>query len=130
MKENEEELDMNVGCGSGCSACSGCHSEAEENEEEEFEPTITLIDEDGKESKFEILDVIVLENEKQYLVVTEAGKEEDEAEAVILEIKEENGEEIYDTVTDEAIADEVFNTYIAQFEDEEDDEEEATEEKE
>jgi len=129
MKENEEE-EMNVGCSSGCSSCSGCHSEAEENEEEEFEPTITLVDEDGKESKFEILDVIVLENEKQYLVVTEAGKEEDEAEAVILEIKEENGEEIYDTVTDEAIADEVFNTYIAQFEDEEDEEEDAKEEKE
>jgi uncharacterized protein YrzB (UPF0473 family) len=129
MKENEEE-EMNVGCGSGCSSCSGCHDHSEENEEEEFEPTITLVDEDGKESKFEILDVIVLENEKQYLVVTEAGKEEDEAEAVILEIKEENGEEIYDTVTDEAIADEVFNTYIAQFEDEEDEEEDAKEEKE
>ena len=130
MKENEQELENNVGCSSGCSSCSGCHDHSEENEEEEFEPTITLIDEDGKESKFEILDVIVLENEKQYLVVTEAGKEEDEAEAVILEIKEENGEEIYDTVTDEAIADEVFNTYIAQFEDEEDEEEDAKEEKE
>lgn len=123
MKENEEELETGAGCSSGCAGCSGCHDSAEhDSAEEDYEPTITLVDEDGKESKFEILDVIVLENEKQYLVVTEAGKDEAEAEAVILEIKEENGEEIYDTVTDEAIADEVFNTYISQF-DEEDEEE-------
>jgi uncharacterized protein YrzB (UPF0473 family) len=119
MKENEEELETRTGCSSGCESCGGCH----DNGEEDYEPTITLIDEDGKESKFEILDVIVLENEKQYLVVTEAGKDESEAEAVILEIKEENGEEIYDTVTDEAIADEVFNAYVAQFDEDDDDSE-------
>lgn len=124
MKENEEELEMNAGCSSGCDGCSGCHDHGEED----YEPTITLVDEDGKESKFEILDVIVLENEKQYLVVTEAGKDDSEAEAVILEIKEENGEEIYDTVTDEAIADEVFNTYISQFDGDDDETEESDEE--
>lgn len=127
MKENEEELETGAGCASGCAGCSGCH---DDSGEENYEPTITLIDEDGKESKFEILDVIVLENEKQYLVVTEAGKDESEAEAVILEIKEENGEEIYDTVTDEAIADEVFNTYVAQFDEEDDETEEEEEDKE
>ncbi len=126
MKENEEELETNAGCGSGCESCGGCHDSGEEN----YEPTITLIDEDGKESKFEILDVIVLENEKQYLVVTEAGKDDSDAEAVILEIKEENGEEIYDTVTDEVIADEVFNTYISQFDEEDDEDEVETEEEE
>jgi uncharacterized protein YrzB (UPF0473 family) len=117
MKENEE-LELN-GCASGCAGCSGCGDHGED-----YEPTITLVDDDGNEIKFEILDVIVLENEKQYLVVTEAGKEDEESEAVILEIKEENGEEVYDTVTDEAIADEVFNRYISQFDDEEDEEEE------
>lgn len=102
------------GCGCDCSGCAGsCGSE---ELEEDFDSTITLIDEEGKEKVFEILDVIVLENEKQYLVVAEAGEEE--PEAVILEIKEENGEEVYDTVTDEKIADEVFNTYTAQFDDE------------
>ncbi|MEG1989895.1 MAG: DUF1292 domain-containing protein [Clostridia bacterium] len=114
MKENEEEIE--TGCTSDCSCCSGCHSE-----EEECDSTITLIDEEGKESEFEILDVIVLENEKQYLVVTEVGKDEEEAEAVILEIKEENGEEVYDTVIDEAVAEEVFNMYIKQFEADEED---------
>lgn len=123
MKENDEEFETGAGCASGCAGCSGCHDH-EDSGEEDYEPTITLVDEDGKESKFEILDVIVLENEKQYLVVTEAGKDDSEAEAVILEIKEENGEEIYDTVTDEAIADEVFNTYISQFEDDDDETEE------
>ena len=123
MKENEEELETKTGCSSGCESCGGCH----DNGEEDYEPTITLIDEDGKESKFEILDVIVLENEKQYLVVTEAGKDDSDAEAVILEIKEENGEEIYDTVTDEVIANEVFNTYISQFDEEDDEDEEEVE---
>lgn len=114
MKENEEIKEKDLGCASDCSCCSGCHSE-----EDDCDSTITLIDEEGKEAEFEILDVIVLEDEKQYLVVTEAGKDEKEAEAVILEIKEENGEEVYDTVTDEAIAEKVFKTYIEQFEDEE-----------
>ena len=115
MKENEE----NVGCTSNCATCGGCGSY------EDFgEPTITLVDDEGKETEFEILDVIVLEDEKQYLVVTEAGKETDEPEALILEIKEENGEEIYDTVTDEKIAEKVFNMYVSQFDDEEDSEEE------
>lgn len=119
MKENEEELEVG-GCASGCAGCSGCGDHGEED----YEPTITLVDDEGKEAKFEILDVIVLENEKQYLVVAEAGKEDEESEAVILEIKEENGEEVYDTVTDEAVADEVFNKYISQFDDEEDEEDE------
>ncbi len=109
MKENEEEY---TGCTSGsCAHCHGC-----ESAEEEFEPTITLVDDDGKEVEFEILDVVILEDEKQYLVVTEVGKESDEPEAVILEIKEEDGEEVYDSVTDEAIAQKVFDTYISQFE--------------
>ena len=110
MKENEEL--EHTGCAGSCAHCAGC-GDMEDN----FEPTITLVDDEGKETQFEILDVVVLPNEKQYLVVTEAGVETDAPEAVILEIKEENGEEVYDTVTDEAVADEVFNAYISQFED-------------
>ena len=109
MKEDEDLL--HSGCASDCSHCAGCSTD------EDFEPTITLVDEDGKETEFEILDVVVLPNEKQYLVVTEANSEDEEPEAVILEIKYEGEEEVYDTVTDEAVADEVFNAYISQFED-------------
>ena len=120
MKEEKEELTGNTGCSpAGCAHCAGCGPV-----DEDFDiPTLTLVDDDGNEVEFEILDVIVLEDEKQYLVVTEAGKDTEEPEAVILEIKEdENGEEIYDTVTDEKIADKVFNTYISQFDDEEENE--------
>lgn len=116
MKEENEELENISGCSpAGCAHCAGCGPA-----DEDFDtPTLTLVDDDGNEVEFEILDVIVLEDEKQYLVVTEAGKEDEEPEAVILEIKEdENGEEIYDTVTDEEIADKVFNMYISQFDDE------------
>ncbi len=112
MKENEEEKE--VGCTSNCATCGGCAPDMDFGE-----PTITLVDDEGKETEFEILDVIVLEDEKQYLVVTEAGKETDEPEAIILEIKEDGGEEVYDTVTDEKIAEKVFNMYVSQFDDEE-----------
>lgn len=129
----EEEEEKEAGCGeAGCTGCSGCGGHEEESD---FEPVITLTDENGVDVKFEILDVVVLEDEKQYLVVSEAGTEDaDEQEVVILEIKDEDGEEVYDTVTDKEIAEKVFEAFQAQQEelpdDEDEDEEEDEEDKE
>jgi uncharacterized protein YrzB (UPF0473 family) len=111
MFEEEEEKN---GCSeSGCAGCSGCGHD--HDEDSEFEPVITLTDENGVDVKFEILDVVVLEDEKQYLVVSELGNEDaDEQEVVILEIKDEDGEEVYDTVTDKEIAEKVFEAFQAQ----------------
>lgn len=110
MNENEE---LEHGCGvSGCEGCSGCGSDTDFAD---IDPVITLTDENGVDIKFEIVDVVVLDDEKQYLIVSEVGQEEnEEQEVVILEIKEEDGEEVYDTVTDKDIAEKVFNAFEEQ----------------
>ncbi len=104
------------GCNpSGCAGCSGCSSYEEELD---FDPTITLTDEKGVDVKFEILDVVVLEDERQFLVVSEVEQEENEEgiEVLILEIKEEDGEEVYDTVIDKELAEKVFALFQKQQE--------------
>ena len=53
-------------------------------------------------------------------VVAEATEEEKEdIEVVILEIKTEGEEEVYDTVTDEKLAERVFNEFVSGQNDEE-----------
>lgn len=118
---NDEELE---GCGSGCSGCSGCGHDHENMEmPDDVSPVITLTDEKGNDVEFEILDVVVLEDEKEYLIVAEAGTEDsDDVEVTILEIKQEDGEEVYDTVTDEAVAEKVFQEFQKQQEAMEDEE--------
>lgn len=123
MNYNEEEID---GCGTDCSSCAGCgsdHNHSHEEIGEGMSPVITLTDEEGNDIKFEILDVVVLEDAREFLVVAEAGEEDsDDVEVTILEIKQEDGEEVYDTVTDEALAQKVFEEFTAQQDDLEDEE--------
>lgn len=117
MKENEE---IN-GCAGSCHSCSGCgHDHSEEYESNGMSPIITLTDDDGNDVRFEILDVVVMEDEKEYLIVSEAKEDkEDDVEVVILEIKEEDGEEVYDTVTDDEVAQAVFDEFVKQQDSEE-----------
>lgn len=107
------------GCASGCAGCSGCgHDHAESFLPEGLSPVITLTDENGKDSKFEILDVVVLEDEREFLVVSEVSNDEKEdIEVVILEIKQEGEEEVYDTVTDYKLAEKIFNEFVKQQKD-------------
>ncbi|MCX8074476.1 MAG: DUF1292 domain-containing protein [Clostridia bacterium] len=115
----EEEKD---GCASGCSSCAGCGHD--HGHEEEFDPIITLTDEEGKDMQFEILDVVALDDSKQFLVVAEVGQSENkDVEVTILEIKEEDGEEVYDTVTDKDLAEKVFKKFEEQQDDLYEDEE-------
>lgn len=111
---DKEELE---GCAGSCSSCSSCgHDHHEEAVEDGMSPVVTLTDEEGNDVKFEILDVVALD-EKEYLVVAEAeGEDSDDVEVTILEIKEDAGEEVYDTVTDETIADKVFKEFQSQQE--------------
>ena len=103
------------GCSTSCSSCAGCSGHDHSHGHEEFESILTLVDENGNDVRFVIEDVIVLENGKEYLVVIEADSKE--PEAVILEVKEEDGEEVYDTLTDETIAKQVYDKYVQGFED-------------
>ena len=105
------------GCAAGCASCAGCgHDHGHDMElPDDFSPVITLTDEDGQDVQFEILDVVVMDDEKEYLIVSEATNEEKEdVEVVILEIKQEDGEEVYDTVTDEEIGKAVFDSFVSQ----------------
>lgn len=115
---DEEEFE---GCTHSCDCCAGCGHDEEGMED--FSPIITLNDENGNEVKFEIIDVVALEETgKEYLIVSEVKdeqKEDSEVEVDILEINQDGDEEVYDVVTDEKIAEKVFNIFQKQQEEEE-----------
>ena len=126
MKENEEE----IGCGCSCSSCDSCPSATSKEvacdcgdtdcDCNEADGILTFTDEEGKDVEFQVLDTIAVDG-KEYLVVLpldEEEKDEDEQGVVILEIKEEDGEEVYDTVVDEAEGDKVFKLFQKQCDEE------------
>ena len=107
MDEKEE-----FGCASSCEDCHACCSHDHDHEEMDMEDAIlTFTDEEGNNVNFQILDAITVD-EKQYLVVMPVEDETDEAPGVvILEINEEDGEEVYDTVVDDDVAQKVFDEF-------------------
>ena len=109
--ENEE-----LGCSGSCGTCGGC---GDNFEKDDFSPIITLTDDDGVDSQFEVLDVVVLEDWKEFLVVADPEDVKNgDVEVVILQINEEDGDEVYDTVTDQELAQKVFEEFMNQQEDE------------
>ena len=106
MKENEE-----VECTHSCATCAGCGHDHEEFDEMET-GILTFVDDEGNDVKFEVLDVVTLD-EKEYLVVLPV--EEEDSGVLILEIKQEDGEEVYDTVTDDAEAEKVFKKFQEEY---------------
>lgn len=116
---DKEELN---GCAAGCDSCAGCrHDHFGEGLPDDISPIVTLTDEEGNDVKFEIIDVVTLDDEREFLIVAEADRnEEDDVEVTILEIKEVDGEEVYDTVTDEKLGKKVFDEFTKNQEDLED----------
>ena len=57
-----------VGCTHDCCSCSGCGHDHDHMEEEFETGILTFVDDEGKDVRFEILDVVTLD-EKEYLVV-------------------------------------------------------------
>ena len=89
---------------------------------EELDNVIVLNDEEGKEVRFEFLDLIELEGE-EYVVLLPMSEEgeEDDGEVVILKVEdtdEESDEESYVSVDDENILNEVFEIFKEKFKDE------------
>lgn len=109
------EEDEELGCTHSCCDCHGCDA-GEMEFPEDFEPIITLTDEEGNDVKFEIIDVVALEeNSKEYLIVAPVeDMDKDDVEITILEINQDGDEEVYDTVTDEKLAEKVFNVFQKQ----------------
>ena len=91
------------------------------SEEELSDNIITLTDEDGKESNFELLDLVELDDEEYVVLlpVAEEGEEE-EGEVVILKLEdtdEDSDEESYVGVDDEEILNKVFQIFKEKYKD-------------
>ena len=85
------------------------------------ENIIVLNDEDGKEVRFEFLDLIELDDE-EYVVLLPADEDSDEpGEVVILKVEDtdsDSDEESYVGVEDEDILSKVFQMFKDKFKDE------------
>lgn len=93
------------------------------SEEELSDNIITLTDEDGKESNFELLDLVELDNE-EYVVLLPVDDEESEepGEVVILKVEDSDDDsdeetESYVSVEDEEILNKVFEIFKERFKD-------------
>lgn len=96
--------------------------------DKEFEPDlITLIDEEGKEQQFEILDIIEQDDKSYYALypVFESPEEELESDGVyyIFETVEEDGEELLVEVEDEELSESLAEIFEDHFENMYDDDE-------
>ncbi len=99
--------------------CEGCACHGGSHEEPEFDGKVTLVDEDGNEVEFEVLDAVLLE-ENEYIIVapSESLTEEADIEVVVLKVETVDGEESYVTVTEEAEFEKVFEEFKKQNEEE------------
>ena len=90
-------------------------------EDEELDNIIVLNDENGKETEFEFLDLIELDDEEYVILlpVIEEG-EEDQGEVVILKVEDtdSNDEENYVSVDDDEVLSKVFELFKEKFKDE------------
>jgi uncharacterized protein YrzB (UPF0473 family) len=98
-------------------------------ENKEFAPDIiTLIDDEGVEQEFEIVDSMEFEDEYYYALVPfyKDGEEllEGDGELVVLKSVEENGEEILATIDDDDEYDKVGAIFLERLADLYEDEEE------
>lgn len=85
---------------------------------------VVLMDEDGTEHEFEVLDIIEVDGaEYAILFPVEEGEEDDADEAIILKIgTDDNGEEILYEIEDDEEWEKVADAYDGMLEDEEDEE--------
>ena len=89
---------------------------------EELDNVVILNDEDGKEVKFEFLDLIELDDEEYVVLLPMAEDgEEEEGEVVILKVEdnddENSDEESYVSIEDEDVLNKVFEMFKEKFKD-------------
>ncbi len=92
----------------------------ENNEELDEDNIIILNDENDNEVRFEFLDLIEYESEQYVVLLPEEGQTEDDGEVVILKLEDSDNEdeESYVSVDDEATLNEVFEIFKQKFNDE------------
>lgn len=93
----------------------------EEIYDEDENEIIELIDDDGNQLKFKILDVLKYKGEKYaFLIAAEPDGEFTENDVVIFRLNET--EEVLEPIEDEKLLDEVFEYFVNEPDDEEDEE--------
>ena len=81
---------------------------------------VTLVDENGKETEFEIVDSLVTENNEYFaLIPTETAEniDSDDGELVILKVVEENGEEFLEPIEDDDEYESIAEIFMERLED-------------
>ncbi len=89
--------------------------------EELADNIITLTDEEGKESNFELLDLVELDNEEYVVLLPAEGSDEEPGEVVILKVEdtdEDSDKEAYVSVDDEETLNKVFEIFKEKFKNE------------
>ncbi len=83
----------------------------------EEQDEVTLLDENGKEVRFDHLLTFFHEGEK-YVALLPVDDVENvgEDEVVLLHVVTKNGEDVYETIENEVLLDEVFDTFLELFE--------------
>ena len=86
---------------------------------EDLDNIVVLNDEEGKEVKFEFLDLIEYEDE-EYVILLPIEEDEDSEEVVILKVEDTDSdeEESYVSVDDEEVLNTVFEIFKEKFKDE------------
>ena len=84
---------------------------------EESVDEVTLLDDSGKEVQFDHLMTFFHEGEK-YIALMPLEEVEDvgEDEVVLLHVVTKNVEDVYETIENEVLLDEVFDTFLELFE--------------
>ena len=80
---------------------------------------ITLVDENGIEREFEIVDSLVTENNEYFALIpveTADNVDSDDGELVILKVVEENGEEFLEPIEDDEEFEEISEIFIDRLE--------------
>ncbi len=78
---------------------------------------VMLLDENGKEVRFDHLLTFFHEGEKYIaLLPLEDVENVGEDEVVLLHVVTKNGEDVYETIENEVLLDEVFDTFMELFE--------------
>ena len=81
---------------------------------------VTLVDENGKETEFEIVDSLVSDNNEYYALIpveTAENVDSDDGELVILKVVEENGEEFLDEIEDDDEYESIAEIFMERLED-------------
>ena len=84
---------------------------------------ITVTDEEGTEYELEHLDTLEHEGETYMAFASTDNEKDDEVEVIIFHVVEEDGEEVFESLDDEALLEEIYNMFMDRFAEEDDEEE-------